>query len=64
MSIAQRCTYLQQNSITDVRMFQHRLQSFFSQYLLNDAHPRHHITDYVIKIEFQMRGLPHGHCLL
>ena len=45
-------------------MFQHRLQSFFSQYVLNDAHPLGHITDYVIKIEFQMRGSPHAHCLL
>ena len=44
-------------------MFQHRLESF-SQYLLNDAHPLGHITDYVIKIEFQMRGSPHAHCLL
>ena len=45
-------------------MFQHRLESFFSQYLLNDTHPLGHITDYVIKIEFQMRGSPHAHCLL
>ena len=45
-------------------MFQHRLQSFFSQYLLNDAHPLGHITDYVIKIEFQIRGSLHVHCLL
>ena len=45
-------------------MFQHRLESFFSQYLLSSAHPLGHITDYVIKIEFQMRGSPHAHCLL
>ena len=45
-------------------MFQHRLEAFFSQYLLSDAHPLGHITDYVIKNEFQMRGLPHAHCLL
>ena len=64
MSIAQRSTYLQQNPITGVHMFQHRLESFFSQYLLNNAHPLGHITDYVIKIEFQMRGSPHAHCLL
>ena len=64
MSIAQRSTYLQQNPITGVRMFQHRLQSFFSQYLLNDAHALGHITDHVIKIEFQMRGSPYAHCLL
>ena len=64
MSIAQRSTYLQENPITGICMFHHRLQSFFSQYLLNDAHPLGHITDYVIKIEFQMRGSPHAHCLL
>ena len=63
MSIAQRSTYLWQNPITGVCMFQHRLQSFFSQYLLNDEHPLGHITDYVIKIEFQIRGSPHVHYL-
>ena len=64
MSIQERSHYLQQNPITGVRMFQHRLESFFSQYLLSSAHPLGHITDYVIKIEFQMRGSPHAHCLL
>ena len=42
--------------VTGVRMFQHRIQSFFAQYLPSDAHPLGEITDYVIKIEFQMRG--------
>ena len=64
MSIADRSTYLHQNPITGVWMFQHRLEAFFSQYLLSDTHPLGHITDYVIKIEFQMRGSPHAHCLL
>ena len=45
-------------------MFQHRIEAFFSEYLLSDAHPLGNITDYVIKIEFQMRGSPHAHCLL
>ena len=45
-------------------MFQHRVEAFFSEYLLSDTHPLGHITDYVIKIEFQMRGSPHAHCLL
>ena len=31
---------------------------------MNDAHPLGHIIDYVIKIEFQMRGSPHAHFLL
>ena len=45
-------------------MFQHIIEAFFSEYLLSDAHPLGHITNYVIKIEFQMRGSPHVHCLL
>ena len=45
-------------------MFQHRIEAFISEYLLSDAHALGHITDYIIKIEFQMRGLPHAHCLL
>ena len=64
MSISERSSYLRQNPVTSVRMFQHCLESFFSHYLLSSAHPIGHITDYVIKIEFQMRGSPHAHCLL
>ena len=64
MSMAERSKYLHQNPVTGVRMFQHRVQSFFAQYLLSDAHPLGEITDYVIKIEFQIRGSPHAHCLL
>ena len=64
MSIADRSKYLCQNPITGVQMFQHRLEAFFSEYLLSDTHPLGYITDYVIKIEFQMRGSPHAHCLL
>ena len=63
MSIADRSKYLQ-NPITGVQMFQHRLDAFFSEYLLSDTHPLGYITEYVIKIEFQMRGSPHAHCLL
>ena len=64
MSIADRSRDLHQNLITGVQMFQHRVEAFFSEYLLIDAHPLDHITDYVIKIEFQMKGSPHAHCLL
>ena len=64
MSIKDRSTYLCQNPITGVCMFQHRLEAFFCEYLLSDTHPLGHITDYMIKIEFQMRGLPHAHCWL
>ena len=64
MSIADRRRLLCQNPIPAVRMFQHRIEAFFSKYLLSDTHLLGHITDYVIKIEFQIRGPPHVHCLL
>ena len=64
MSIADRSRYLCQNPITGVQMFQHIVEAFFSEYLLSDTHPLGHITDYVIKIELQMRGSPDAHCLL
>ena len=64
MTMQERSKYLCQNPVTGVCMFQHRLESFFSQYILSDAHPIGNVTDYVIKIEFQMRGSPHAHCLL
>ena len=45
-------------------MFQHRVEIFFTEYILSDGHPIGNILEYVIKIEFQMRGSPHAHCLL
>ena len=50
--------------MTGVCMFQHRVENFFSQYLLSSSMPLGEISDHVIKIEFQMRGTPHAHCLL
>ena len=64
MSIAERSNLLQQNPVTGVHMFQHRVESFFSQYILGGSQPLGNATDYVIKIKFQMRGSPHAHCLL
>ena len=64
MSVADKSLLLRQNPVTSVRMFLHRVEAFFSEYLLSSAHPIGHITDHVIKIEFQMRGSPHAHCLL
>ena len=64
MSIAERSRYLWQNPVTCVHMFQHCVDSFFMHYLLSKTQPLGAIIDYVIKIEFQMRGAPHAHCLL
>ena len=64
MTMQEKSKYLHQNPVTGVYMVQPRLESFFSQYILSDAHPIGNVTDYVIKIGFQMSGSPHAHCLL
>ena len=64
MSVKQKSDYLHNNPVTGVCMFQYRVENFFSQYLLNATNPLGQISDHVIKIEFQMRGTPHAHCLL
>ena len=53
MSIVDRSRYLHENLITGVQMFQHKIEAFFSEYLLSDAHPLGHITNYVIKLSFR-----------
>ena len=63
MTMEERSKYLQQNPVTGAQMFQHRVEKFFTQYLLSDSNPIGHIVEYVIKIEFQMRGSP-THTLL
>ena len=64
MSVAEKSWVLRQNPVTGVHKFHSRVDSFFSQYLLAPSNPLGEITDRVIKIEFQMRGSPHAHCLL
>jgi len=64
MSWNQKAKLLRGNPVVTVQMFQHRLESFFSEFLLSDAHPLGKIKEYCIKIEFQARGSPHGHCLI
>ena len=64
MTVTDKSWFLRQNPLTGVCKFHGRVESFFSRYLLSPSNPLGHITDHVIKIEFQMRGSPHAHCLL
>ena len=50
MTIAEQSNLLHKNPVTGVCMFQHRVESFFSQYILGSSHPHGNVTDYVIKI--------------
>ena len=62
MPIQQRNHLLKMNPITAVRIFQHRVDAFFTNVILK--YPGFEITDYVTKIEFQACGSPHAHCIL
>ena len=64
MSIKDRSEKLKNNPVTACRMFQHRVEVFFRDYILDTTNPVGEVYDHVIKIEFQARGSPHAHCLL
>lgn len=56
---------LHSNPVTTVRMWEHRLNAFVNEYLTHKVNgPLGHITNFVVKIEFQARGSPHAHTLL
>ena len=53
MSLHERSDYLQNNPMTGVHMFQHRVENFFSHYLLSSSMPLGKISDHVIKLSFK-----------
>ena len=59
-----KAEYFRNNPVSVDQMFENRIDSFFQYFLLSKAHPLGEISEHVQKIEFQVRGSPHGHCLL
>ena len=59
-----KAEYFKNNSVPVKQMFENQIESFFSDFLLSKANPLGEITKHVEKIEFQVRGLLHAHCLL
>jgi len=65
MNSAKKARMLRRNPVTTVRIWKHRLESFFNGFVKNEkASPVGKVKDYVVKIEFQARGSPHAHILL
>lgn len=52
-----------QSSIVTKR-FQYRVETFFTEILLTNAHPTGKIVYYALRTEFQMRGSPQLHALI
>ena len=55
--------WLRTNPVTAARMFEYRLDTFVRTFLKSTSNPIGHVTEYVIRIEFQARGSPHAHTL-
>ena len=64
LSFDDKSNWLKRNPVTAARHFQHRLNTFFQEFLKSAAHPLGEIQDYGIRIEFQARGSPHAHCVI
>ena len=59
-----KAEYFRNNQVPVDQMFENRIDSFFQYFLLSKAHPLGEISEHIQKIEFQVRGSPHAHCLL
>lgn len=59
-----KAEYFRNNLVPVDQMFENHIDSFFHYFLLSKAHPLGEISEDIQKIEFQVRGSPHAHCLL
>ena len=64
LSYDERCRLLNLNPVIVAKHFQYRVETFFTEILLTNAHPIGKIIYYALRIEFQMRGSPHLHALI
>ena len=64
LSYDERCRLLNFNPVILAKHFQYRVETFFTEILLTNAHPIGQIVYYALRIEFQMRGSPHLHALI
>ena len=62
MTYFERCNYLNSNHVLLGRHFQHRVDVFFKEIIVNG--PLGKVKYYAIRVEFQVRGSPHIHSFL
>ena len=64
LSIKERSDILKSNPVTLVDMLQYRVECLFHKYIHSQSKPGGEISDFIIKMKFQVWGSPHAHCLL
>ena len=58
----ERCCFLNSNPVLVTKHFQYRVEFFFKEIIV--AGPLGKTKYYAIRVEFEVRGLPHVHCFL
>ena len=64
LTFEELCNWIRRNPVAAARHFHYRLNCLFTDFLKSDAQPLGELQDYAIRIEFQLRGSPHVHCVL
>lgn len=64
LSYDERYRLLNLNPVIVAKHFRYRVETFFTEILLTNAHPIGKIVYYALHIEFQMRGSPHLYALI
>ena len=64
MSFEEKSKCLSQNPVAAARHFLYRLNTFVQKFLKSHAHPLGDLTDYSIRVEFQVKGSPLAHSML
>ncbi len=58
-----KCMLLKSNPVTVARIFDRRFHMFLKEVILSEAQPIGKVVDYFYRIEFQLSGSQHTHCL-
>jgi len=63
LSYEEKATMLRNDPVLAARHFDHRLKAFFTDVLMRGS-ALGPVKHYFYRVEFQMRGSPHTHCLI
>ncbi|KAL1277145.1 hypothetical protein QQF64_023818 [Cirrhinus molitorella] len=60
---SEKCEILRSNPVTAMRMFEKRVEALMRDLIMSPAQPIGEVIDFYYRVEFQLRGSPHIHCL-
>ena len=64
MTYDEKCKMLNSDPVVVAKHFQYRLECLFRDVLLGSGDPVGKLLYHAIRIEFQFRGSPRGHCFV